>query len=35
MRMKNITDYLEKERVDQVVAATHQCSTRKMLRVPF
>ena len=26
--MKNITDYLEKEQVDQVLAAAHQCSTR-------
>jgi site-specific recombinase XerD len=35
MRMKNITDYLEKEQVDQVLAAAHQCSTRDylMLRV--
>ena len=33
--MKNITDYLEKEQVDQVLAAAHQCSTRDylMLRV--
>ena len=33
--MKNITDYLEKERVDQVLAAAQQCSTRDylMLRV--
>jgi len=33
--MKNITDYLEKEQVDQVLAAAHQCSARDylMLRV--
>jgi hypothetical protein len=33
--LKNITDYLEKEQVDQVLAAAHQCSTRDylMLRV--
>jgi integrase/recombinase XerD len=33
--MKNITDYLEKEQVDQVLAAAYQCSTRDylMLRV--
>ena len=33
--VKNITDYLEKEQVDQVLAAAHQCSTRDylMLRV--
>jgi integrase/recombinase XerD len=33
--MKNITDYLEKEQVDQVLGAAHQCSTRDylMLRV--
>jgi site-specific recombinase XerD len=33
--MKNVTDYLEKEQVDQVLAAAHQCSTRDylMLRV--
>ena len=33
--MKNITDYLEKEQVDQVLAAAHQCSQRDylMLRV--
>jgi integrase/recombinase XerD len=35
MRMKNITDYLEKEQVDQVLAAAHRCSRRDylMLRV--
>jgi integrase len=35
MRMKNITDYLEKEHVDQVLEAAHQCSKRDylMLRV--
>ena len=33
--MKNITDYLEKEQVDQVLAAAHQCNQRDylMLRV--
>ncbi|MFZ0924815.1 MAG: tyrosine-type recombinase/integrase [Halobacteriota archaeon] len=33
--MKNITDYLEKEQVDRVLAAAHQCSQRDyfMLRV--
>ena len=33
--MKNITDYLEKEQVDQVLEAAHQCSERDylMLRV--
>jgi len=33
--MKNITDYLEKEQVDQVLAAAHLCSMRDylMLRV--
>ena len=33
--MKNITDYLEKEQVDLVLAAAHQCSQRDylMLRV--
>jgi site-specific recombinase XerD len=33
--MKNITDYLEKEQVDRVLAAAHQCSARDylMLRV--
>jgi site-specific recombinase XerD len=33
--VKNITDYLEKGQVDQVLAAAHQCSTRDylMLRV--
>jgi site-specific recombinase XerD len=33
--MKNITDYVEKEQVDQVLGAAHQCSTRDylMLRV--
>ena len=33
--VKNITDYLEKEQLDQVLAAAHQCSTRDylMLRV--
>jgi len=33
--MKNITDYLEKEQVDQVLEAAHQCSQRDylMLRV--
>jgi integrase len=33
--MKNITDYLEKDQVDQVLAAVHQCSQRDylMLRV--
>jgi integrase/recombinase XerD len=33
--MKNITDYLEKEQIDQVLAAAHQCSQRDylMLRV--
>jgi site-specific recombinase XerD len=33
--VKNITDYLEKEQVDQVLAAAHQCSQRDylMLRV--
>jgi site-specific recombinase XerD len=33
--MKNITDYLEKEQVDQVLAAAHESSTRDylMLRV--
>ncbi|MGA7076557.1 MAG: tyrosine-type recombinase/integrase, partial [Halobacteriota archaeon] len=29
--MKNITDYLEKEQVDQVLTAAHQCSTRDYL----
>lgn len=35
MRMKNITDYLEKEQVDQVLGAAHQCSAReyRMLRM--
>ena len=35
LRMKNITNYLEKEQVDQVLEAAHQCSTRDylMLRV--
>lgn len=33
--MMNITDYLEKEQVDQVLAAAHKCSQRDylMLRV--
>jgi site-specific recombinase XerD len=33
--VKNITDYLDKEQVDQVLAVAHQCSTRDylMLRV--
>ena len=33
--MKNITDYLEKEQIDQVLEAAHQCSARDylMLRV--
>src|SRR5665647_1407157 len=33
--VKNITDYLEKEQVDQVLGAAHQCSQRDylMLRV--
>jgi site-specific recombinase XerD len=31
MRMKNITDYLEKEQVDQVLGAAHQCSARECL----
>ena len=31
MRMKNITDYLEKEQVDQVLDVAHQCSTRDYL----
>jgi len=33
--VKNITDYLEKEQVDQVLAAAHRCSARDylMLRV--
>ncbi|MGZ8880335.1 MAG: tyrosine-type recombinase/integrase [Halobacteriota archaeon] len=33
--MKNITDYLEKEQVDQVLGAAHQCSAReyRMLRM--
>ncbi|MGP8012470.1 MAG: hypothetical protein ACLPI9_08370 [Halobacteriota archaeon] len=29
--MKNITDYLEKEQVDQVLEAALQCSTRACL----
>src|SRR5665647_3854213 len=35
MRMKSITDYLEKEQVDQVLGAAHQCSAReyRMLRM--
>jgi site-specific recombinase XerD len=35
--MKNITDYLEKEQVNQVLAAAHQWSLRDylMLRVPW
>jgi site-specific recombinase XerD len=35
MRMKNITDYLEKEQVDQLLEAAHKCSARDylMLRV--
>ncbi|HEX7515432.1 MAG TPA: tyrosine-type recombinase/integrase, partial [archaeon] len=33
--VKNITDYLEKEQIDQVLEAAHECSTRDylMLRV--
>ena len=31
LRMKNITDYLEKEQVDQVLEAALQCSTRAYL----
>lgn len=31
MRMKNITDYLEKEQVDRVLTAAQQCSTRDYL----
>ena len=35
MRMKGITDYLEKEQVDHMLPAAHQCNTRDylMLRV--
>ena len=35
MHMKNITDYLEKEQVDNVLEAARQCSARDylMLRV--